>query len=61
MVIYHSHPAGPPRPSATDRRQAYYPAWPQLIVSLAQRTAPEVRAFMISQTAMRQVAYQIAS
>ena len=30
----HSHPAGPPRPSATDERQATWPGYHYLIVSL---------------------------
>ncbi len=52
LVIYHSHPQGPPRPSPTDLRLAYYPDWPQLIVSLESRHAPVVRAFSITATAV---------
>lgn len=33
--IFHSHPATPARPSATDRLHAHYPTTPYLILSLA--------------------------
>lgn len=50
MAIFHSHPQGPARPSPTDRHLAYYPDWPQFIVSLAAREMPQVRAFSLSRT-----------
>ena len=43
--VYHSHPAGPPHPSATDIAEAFYPEWAYVIVSLGAR--PRVRAFRI--------------
>ena len=33
--FYHSHPSGPPRPSATDAAQATWPGYSYLIVSLS--------------------------
>jgi proteasome lid subunit RPN8/RPN11 len=46
-AVYHSHPQGPERPSATDIAQAYYPDVIQLIISLQQPSQPVMRAFMI--------------
>ena len=45
--IFHSHPAGPERPSPTDMAQAYYPDAAYIIVSLADRTQPVTRAFRL--------------
>lgn len=36
--FYHSHPEGPPEPSATDRTQASWPEAYYLIVSLAEES-----------------------
>lgn len=47
VAIFHSHPHGPARPSATDVAHAYYPEAVQLIISLADRVRPSVRAFTI--------------
>ena len=47
VAIFHSHPHGPARPSATDVANAYYPDAVQLIISLADRARPSVRAFTI--------------
>jgi proteasome lid subunit RPN8/RPN11 len=47
IAIYHSHPNGPARPSTTDVANAYYPDAVQLIISLADRQRPSVRAFTI--------------
>ncbi len=47
IAIYHSHPDGPARPSATDIAAAYYPDAVQLILSLADRERPSLRAFTI--------------
>ena len=47
VAIYHSHPTGPARPSATDVELAFWPdAW-YLICSLADPAAPDLRAFRI--------------
>lgn len=57
MAIFHSHPHGPAQPSATDQRLAYYPDWPQFIISLARREAPAAGAFAVSQTAVTPLAW----
>ena len=44
--VYHSHPAGPTRPSAEDIRLAHDPGIIYVIVSLAE-TKPSVSAFSI--------------
>jgi proteasome lid subunit RPN8/RPN11 len=44
--IYHSHPAGPDMPSATDIAEAYYPEAAYVIISLAHEP-PLVRGFHI--------------
>ena len=46
-AVYHSHPHGPETPSPTDVAQAYYPDTIQIVVSLAQRGQPTIRAFTI--------------
>lgn len=46
-AIYHSHPSGPPHPSAMDIDLAYYPDTAQIIISLLNPQRPEVRAFEI--------------
>ena len=47
LAIYHSHPQGPAHPSPTDIAQAHYPDAVQIIVSLAERKRPLIRAFTI--------------
>ncbi|MBP9502712.1 MAG: M67 family metallopeptidase [Candidatus Promineofilum sp.] len=47
VAIYHSHPGGPARPSATDVAAAHYPDSAQIIVSLADRMRPKIRAYTI--------------
>jgi proteasome lid subunit RPN8/RPN11 len=42
--FYHSHPRGPPRPSATDEALATWPGHSYVIVSLG-RPEPEVRSW----------------
>jgi proteasome lid subunit RPN8/RPN11 len=46
--IYHSHPAGPETPSATDIALAFYPEAVYLICSLANPERPVLRAFRIA-------------
>ncbi|HEX7778279.1 MAG TPA: M67 family metallopeptidase [Vicinamibacterales bacterium] len=43
--VYHSHPNGEARPSATDVAEAFYPAWTYLIVGMRPRVS--LRAFRI--------------
>lgn len=45
--IYHSHPTGPATPSLTDIARAYYPEAAYVILSLADRSRPELRAYRI--------------
>ena len=45
--IFHSHTHAEAYPSETDRRQAFYPEAHYLLVSLADRNNPELRAFTI--------------
>lgn len=47
VAIYHSHPGGPARPSATDVAAAHYPDSAQIIVSLADQMRPKMRAYTI--------------
>jgi proteasome lid subunit RPN8/RPN11 len=45
VAIYHSHPASPAYPSASDAWNAYYPECAYLICSLEDDGIPAVRAF----------------
>ena len=58
IAIYHSHPNGPARPSATDVANAYYPDAVQLIISLADRARPSVRAFTIVDGTVAEVGWE---
>ena len=44
--VYHSHPNGEARPSATDVAEAFYPAWTHLIAGMRRRVS--IRAFRIA-------------
>jgi proteasome lid subunit RPN8/RPN11 len=46
--IYHSHPATEARPSATDRALAFWQSPRYVIISLADASRPDVRAFRIT-------------
>jgi proteasome lid subunit RPN8/RPN11 len=48
LAVYHSHPATPARPSDEDIRLALTPNISYVIVSLADPSVPEVRAFKIT-------------
>lgn len=61
VAIYHSHPGGLARPSVTDVAQAYYPDSAQIIVSLADRKRPDVRAFTIRDGQVRTIRLATAS
>ena len=50
--VYHSHPAGPPRPSPLDIEEALYPEWAYLIVGL-EGPRPLLRAYRIRQGEVR--------
>ena len=47
IVIYHSHTASPAYPSTTDIGLAYYPEAAYLIISLEQKSKPDIRAYWI--------------
>jgi proteasome lid subunit RPN8/RPN11 len=47
VAIYHSHSHSPAYPSATDLELAFYPDSLHLIISLADRDRPTIRAFRI--------------
>lgn len=48
LVIYHSHPETPARPSEEDIRLALTPNVSYLIVSLIDREMPDVKSYTIS-------------
>ncbi len=48
FAIYHSHPAGPAEPSATDIEQAGYPDVLHLIVSLNTKGVLELRGYQFN-------------
>ena len=54
-AIYHSHPAGPARPSPTDLREARIPDALAVIVSLADPDAPRATAFALDTGEPREV------
>ena len=45
---YHSHTQAPAIPSPADVREAFYPEFVYVIVSVANREHPEVRAWRIA-------------
>ncbi len=51
VAIYHSHTRSAAYPSRTDVELAFFPGTLYLIVSLANRDAPEIRAFHIDRAA----------
>ena len=51
LAIYHSHTRSAAYPSRTDVELAFFPDTLYLIVSIADRDAPEIRAFRISRGA----------
>jgi [CysO sulfur-carrier protein]-S-L-cysteine hydrolase len=51
LAIYHSHTRSAAYPSRTDVELAFFPDPLYLIISLADRDAPEIRAFGIRRTA----------
>jgi [CysO sulfur-carrier protein]-S-L-cysteine hydrolase len=56
--VYHSHPHGSAEPSATDIAEAAYPEFVHLIVSLADRARPDVRAYRIADGSAAPVALE---
>lgn len=59
LVIYHSHPESPARPSQEDIRLALTPNVCHLIVSLVDREAPVAKAYRISEGVVEQVEVRV--
>jgi proteasome lid subunit RPN8/RPN11 len=60
-VIYHSHTRSSAYPSTTDIGLAYYPdAW-YVIISLADKDRPDVRAYRIKDRVVTETPFAIAS
>ena len=57
--IFHSHPAGPARPSATDVAQALYPEAVYLIASPDGAQSWALRSFLIEASTVREVALEV--
>ena len=57
--IFHSHPAGPPRPSATDVDRAYYPEVVYLIVAPAGARGWLMRGFRIEAGQVNEVPVEV--
>ena len=55
MGIYHSHPAGPARPSGVDLQLAFHPEALYVIISLADTGRPEVGAYLLEEGQFKQV------
>jgi proteasome lid subunit RPN8/RPN11 len=55
LAIYHSHPASPAYPSATDLRLAFYPDAVYVILSLAWPERPIVRAYRLADGTIREI------
>lgn len=51
LAVYHSHTRSAAYPSRTDVELAFFPDPLYVIVSLADRDAPEIRAFTLRRTA----------
>lgn len=56
MGAYHSHPRSTAVPSPSDVREAFYPDFVYLIVSLAAPALPECRAWRIREGAVEEIA-----
>jgi proteasome lid subunit RPN8/RPN11 len=52
---YHSHPRSPAQPSPSDVREAHYPEFVYVIVSLQDPATPEVRGFQIREGTYREI------
>lgn len=59
LVIYHSHPESPARPSQEDIRLALTPNVFHLIVSLQERETPVAKAFRITDGVVEPVALNV--
>jgi proteasome lid subunit RPN8/RPN11 len=57
--IFHSHPSGPPVPSATDVAQALYPEAVYVIASPDSAQGWALRGFLIEAGTVREVALEV--
>ena len=57
--IFHSHPAGPAEPSATDVAQAYYPEAVYIIFAPAEPNGWAMRGFQIDNGRVAEVPLQV--
>lgn len=57
--IFHSHPAGPPRPSTTDIDCAYYPDAVYLILAPGVEPVWTMRGFEIDSGQVREVSLEV--
>jgi len=55
VAIYHSHPHSAAYPSARDIELAFYPDSVYVIAGISDKTRPEIRAFEIIDSAVREV------
>ena len=60
LGIYHSHPGGPPGPSAVDLSQAYYPGALQLIWS-PSKDGWRCQGFAYLESGLREIRIEILS
>ena len=60
LGIYHSHPRGENRPSATDINRAYYPDTVYFIISPIADSRKPVRAFLIQDGGYKEIEIEIA-
>ncbi len=59
LAIYHSHPHGPETPSTSDIARATYPESAYVIISLADKQKPSVRAFTIVDGRVEEITYRV--
>lgn len=61
LGIYHSHPIGPAVPSAADLHLAFHPEVAYFIISLADRTTPELHAFRIAERTFEGIVFEVTA
>lgn len=60
LAIYHSHPSGPPHPSATDLAAHAYPAALQVIVAHPEQRQPTISAWRLLGQSVTSIPLRIA-
>lgn len=58
-VIYHSHTHSPAYPSLTDVGLAYYPDAAYIIISLQDKTQPDIQAYWIKDSRVTPASYEV--